>query len=453
MRSILTTVMAFFFANGFSQTFTEICASQPLNGTLVSAEIYNDSVYVAGFFTQICGQPTSYLAKWDNGGWVAKDIGLTDPVHSIRNIDDTLYIARYEESIDSNWLYRYDGNTLSTFGEGIYLTTASNFSELPNLYDVVKYNGTLIACGEFDRVGTQAISGIMSWNGFQWTDIAGGLTGNIANTPPVIYPHQMMVHSGNLYVVGNFRYAGGIEVNGIAIWNGSQWLAMGSGFNSTVYGIAVYDNEIYAGGGFTQSGTNTVNRLAKWDGTDWISPGFGFIEETINDYIFVHTLTEIDGELYIAGGLKNIEYDNLSTELCGGIVTYNGTAINTFNGGVPNNDIEAVIKTPNDTLLIGGGVFGGGYAGMIGETAALFELSSDSFAKVYPNPSIGKLTIELPESTDFSVTIENILGEIVLSKRIKNSIHSMLELNFPSGVYYIKIQTDNAQDIQKIILE
>lgn len=378
---------------------------------------------------------------------------MTDPVHSLRNIDDTLYIARYEESIDSNWLYRYDGTALSTFGEGVFLTTASGFSELPNLYDVVKYNGTLIVCGEFDRAGSQTISGIMSWNGSQWADIAGGLTGNIANTPPVIYPHQMMVHNGNLYVVGNFRYAGGVEVNGVAFWDGSQWTAMGSGFNSTVYGIAVYNNEIYAGGGFTQSGANTVNRLAKWTGTDWVSPGFGFIEETVNDYIFVHTLKEMDGELYIAGGLKKIEYGNLTTELCGGIVTYNGSTINTFNGGVPNNDIEAVIKTPNDTLLIGGGVFGNGYAGILGATTGLADLCSDSFAKVFPNPSNGVITIELPKSTDFSLTIENTLGALLLTKSIKKASQCLLELNLPSGVYYLKIQSAMAQETQKIIVE
>lgn len=63
MRPLLTAILAFLTANGFSQTFTEICASDPLNGTLVSAERYNDTVYVGGFFTQICGQSTNYLAK------------------------------------------------------------------------------------------------------------------------------------------------------------------------------------------------------------------------------------------------------------------------------------------------------------------------------------------------------------------------------------------------------
>ncbi len=453
MKTILTTTAVLLGTIAFTQSFTELCSSQTMNGTMVNAEIYQDSVYGTGFFTQICGHSTNYLAKWDNGSWTAKEIGLTDPGHALRNIDDTLYIARYEESIDSNWLYYYDGVSLNKFGEGVYLTTASDFSELPHIYDVAKYNGNIVVCGEFDKVGSQDISGIMMWGGNQWLDIAGGLTGNISNTASVIYPHQLMVYNGNLYVVGNFRYAGGVEVNGIAVWDGMQWSGMGDGFNNTVYGIAVYNNEIYAGGSFTQSGSNTLNRLAKWDGSEWVSPGFGFIPETGNDFIFVHTLEEIDNELYIAGGLKNIEYADLSTELCGGIISYNGSSVNTFNGGVPNNDIEAVIKTPQDTLLIGGGVFGNGYVGIIGETSSIHEIEAQKLVNVYPNPSNGFLTVSMPAITDFSIAIENALGELVYIEQIKGNENHSLELDLPSGVYYLRVKGGELEEVQMVVLE
>ena len=40
---------------------------------------------------------------------------------------------------------------------------------------------------------------------------------------------------GNLYVGGRFTMAGGIEVNGIAKWNGSAWSALGAGVGNGPY--------------------------------------------------------------------------------------------------------------------------------------------------------------------------------------------------------------------------
>jgi hypothetical protein len=87
--------------------------------------------------------------EWGQLG--ASFLGHLDPGHSLRSIGNRLFIARYEESIDSNWVYYYEDGQLSKWGEGVFLSTASGFSELPNIYDIIEYNGTLIACGEFDR--------------------------------------------------------------------------------------------------------------------------------------------------------------------------------------------------------------------------------------------------------------------------------------------------------------
>ena len=110
-----------------------------------------------------------------------------------------------------------------------------------------------------------------------------------------MYPHQMVVHDNELWGVGNLRFAGGVEVNGVAKWDGTTWSALGDGFNSTVYGVGVYNGELFAGGDFTQSGTQTLKRIAKWNGTDWVSPGFGFEPTGPNDYTFVHTFWKIMG--------------------------------------------------------------------------------------------------------------------------------------------------------------
>ena len=428
-----------------AQSFQEICPSSTTNGTIVNCEYYNDTLYATGFFNVICDLPVGYVAKWNEGEWQSTSINITDPGHALKAINDKLYIARYEQSIDSNWVYVYDGNSLEKLGNGVYLTTASGFSELPNIYDIVEYNGNIVACGEFDRVGSESIQGIMQWDGSSWQAMGTGLSDNIAATGPVMFPHQMMVYNNELYVVGNFRNAGGIEVNGVAKWNGVEWTGMGPGFNNTAYSIAVYQNEIIVGGAFTESNGNTLNRIAKWDGSDWVPLEFGFSQPSLMNFIFVHTLKVINNELFIAGGLKEILYEDNSTEECNGIVSYNGSDLNTYMGGVPDNDIEAVC-TYNDQLLIGGGVFGNGYSGITDISIGLHDHAQLPEVSVFPNPFEEEIIIDTDHSF-VNYEVRNALGEIIDFGLFNKN----LQLNVSPGIYFLMLNDGNKIGVQKII--
>ncbi|MEO1712673.1 MAG: hypothetical protein AAFU60_05000, partial [Bacteroidota bacterium] len=271
---LLLALLGYSYLN--AQSFQEICPDAAPNGTMVDCEFYQDTYYATGFFNVICGESVGYIAKWEDNEWRPSDLSISDPGHALKTINDKLYIARYEESIDSNWVYVYENGTLSKLGEGVYLTTASGLSELPNIYDIVEYNGKIIACGEFDRVGEAAIQGIMEWDGNSWGPLGTGLSEGIDGSFPLLFPHQMLVHDGDLYVAGNFKFAGGVEVNGIGKWDGTEWTALGEGFNSTVYSLAVYDGALIAGGSFTESGSTPLNRIARWNGSDWEALDFGF---------------------------------------------------------------------------------------------------------------------------------------------------------------------------------
>ena len=448
MKKITLALICLFFIQIVKgQSFQEICTSSITNGTIVDCQFFKDTLYATGFFELICGEPVGYIAKWEDNEWQPASISISDPGHSLDVINDKLYIAKYEESIDSNWVYVYENATLQKVGSGVYLTTASGFSELPNIYDIIEYNGKIIACGEFDRVGEEAIQGIMQWDGNEWTALGSGLSANIQNTAPVLFPHQMLVHNSELYVVGNFRNAGGIEVNGIAKWDGTEWTNLGAGFNGTVYSISVFEEEIIVGGSFTESAGTTLNRIAKWDGTNWVALDFGFTPLSSNNFIFVHTLKVIDEVLYIGGGLKQITYSDNSTEVCNGIVSYSNNTVNTFNGGVPNNDIEAICKLEDERLVIGGGVFGSGYAGIT-------DLSTSSIEKHYtPEVSIAPNPFEASIFIDTEMEIEqyeliNEIGEIVKRGLFEQRLH----LNVLPGLYFLKLRyKDSSHSIHKVI--
>ena len=429
------------------QSFQEICANSNTNGVLVDFQYYQDTLYATGFFNTICGESAGYIAKWENDGWEPAAISISDPGHALKQINGKLYIAKYVESVDSNWVYVYDNTGLEKLGAGVYLTTASGFSELPNIYDIVEYDGKIVACGEFDRVGSTSIQGIMQWNGNNWEGLGSGLNGNIPATAPVLFPHQMLVHNDELYVIGNFREAGGLQVNGVAKWNGSEWSALGDGFNGTVYSITVFNDEIIAGGSFTQSGGNPINRIAKWDGTNWLPLDFGFTPRTNNDFIFVHTLSVIEDILYLAGGLKEITYADNSTEVCNGIVSYDGNTLNVFNGGVPGNDIEAIAKIENGQLLIGGGVFGSGYMGISAINTSVREANWSKAVQVFPNPF--QQAISINSTLPFeNYEITNSMGKLMQRGKYDTDI----ALTLLPGIYFIRLLgKDKTYAIHKIV--
>jgi hypothetical protein len=81
-----------------------------------------------------------------------------------------------------------------------------------------------------------------------------------------------------LYAGGDFKHAGGLEVNGIARWDGQSWSALGGGLAGSpgvaVHALAVYDDgggaALYAGGLFYGPAG-----VARWDGTSWSALGIG----------------------------------------------------------------------------------------------------------------------------------------------------------------------------------
>ena len=277
--------------------------------------------------------------------------------------------------------------------------------------------------------------------------MGAGLSGTIQSAGPVLFPHQMMVHDSELYVAGNFKNAGGVEVNGIAKWNGTEWMNLGAGFNGTVYSMTTFNNEIIVGGSFTESDGVTMNRIAKWDGAKWVALDFGFTPRSSNNFIFVHTLKVIDDVLYIAGGLKEITYADNTTEVCNGIVSYSNNSINTFMGGVPNNDIEAIYKLDNGQLLIGGGVFGRGYVGITDISTSIFDNTAASEVLISPNPFEGSIFVEAAVEVE-GYEIINEVGGVVAQGAFENHI----QLNLPAGLYFLKlIDKDKSYSVHKII--
>jgi len=72
---------------------------------------------------------------------------------------------------------------------------------------------------------------------------------------------------------------------------------------------------------------------------------------------------------------------------------------------------------------------------------------------IYPNPTNGIFTIELGAVSDYDVTVNNILGQIVFST-ITNGMNTSIDLSsFDKGIYTVELKDENSTYTEKIIVE
>jgi trimeric autotransporter adhesin len=144
----------------------------------------------------------------------------------------------------------------------------------------------LYAGGTFEQIGGVPAHNLAKWNGKTWSEVGGGVTGYVEYATRVDCLRVLDLGDGPaVYVGGDFRYAGELEVNGIARWNGFAWTGFGAGLSADpnitdylyVYDMRVFDDgagpRLYIGGRFETP--NSIVALAAWDGAAWQSVGGG----------------------------------------------------------------------------------------------------------------------------------------------------------------------------------
>jgi hypothetical protein len=433
--------------------WTTVCNTG--DGMVVSLTPHDGSIYAAGFFNTIGGVAVHYVSRWDGTAWHVVDNSLPDAGHNIRVIDTNLYLAQYRQVPDSNWVKKWNGTAFEKVGDGVYLTGAVAGGDMvPNIYDVVRYRDKIIACGEFDIVGDKHISRIMQWNGTQWDSLGSGLSGSMAGGSGSLYPHQLLTVDTDLYVVGAFVQAGGVTVNGVARWDGSQWHAMGAGFNSFVYGIALYNGILYAGGEFTASGSTQLLRIAKWDGTAWVNPGFGIhYTDYPAEHPYVHTLGQIGSRMVFEGGFDRVIVGP-DTFVANNVIALNGSAVDTLAGGVPHANFEGLM--PYDSgFIVGGATWptsGPGVTNLskYGFSTAGIAIHSTPAAHISPNPFTDKIVVEDAEIGS-TVRIMSATGQLITSEKITSKKDLITLPEIAPGLYILQYTEKNGSTYTRMI--
>lgn len=87
-----------------------------------------------------------------------------------------------------------------------------------------------------------------------------------------------------------------------------------------------------------------------------------------------------------------------------------------------------------------------------GKVAGIENSLNSSKITVYPNPSNDVINLSLTEVINGTVTLVDIQGNEIVSKSINDKETSIATDNIPSGVYILKVLTDNAIYTKQVIL-
>lgn len=357
MKKNLLTVLLFSWflivanAQSWSPVGTGISAGY--DGAVSSFAIYNDELYVGGYFNIAGGIAVDNVAKWNGTSWSAVD-GIYGAVHAMCVYNGKLYAGGnfyYAGNIAVNNIARWNGTnwedvgypdcysikSLVVYNGDLYAAGYFYFPNLPDGTAIAKWNGNnwtavgpgtdlhyiviecmevfngeLYAAGAYYQIGGGGLPDsyrISKWNGFTWSDVLSipasytldGALGDILS---------MVAYNNELYIAGTFGLMiDSVSATQIAKWNGTNWRPVGTGINAEAYplggdsdgatysavkSLAVYNGILYAGGRFDSCGTIATRNIAQWDGTNWSA-----LAQGVNSY--VNSMIAFDSSLYVGG--------------------------------------------------------------------------------------------------------------------------------------------------------
>lgn len=261
-----------------------------MNGDVQAlAVLPSGDLIAAGAFTTADGQPRNRIARWGGTSWVALGSGLSDTVRALAvRPNGELFASGFFTSaggLPAAFIARWNGLQWSPLGSG--LDSDARCLTLLN-------NGDLVAGGSFTTAGGAAANGLARWNGATWSSFnfgvgsdvdcvftlpGGDLLASGALRPPGQGLATNARWNGTTWTVvpfggkamavlpnGDLAFAVG---NGVSIWNGAQFVSLGSGNDTTNALLSWPTGELFTGGWFQQINGVDAPFLVRWNG-QWL---------------------------------------------------------------------------------------------------------------------------------------------------------------------------------------
>jgi hypothetical protein len=343
------------------------------------------------------------------------------------------------------WLPAGGNSSITTaLGAGVYtLNVTDNNSQITSSTFTVTQPGVIsgsvsaqtnVTCfGSSNGSATITPIGGTAPFSYTWTPTGGNTTiatGLSAGVYTCTIGDNNNCPTGNVVVTVTAPAAISATASSTSICPGNTVSLSGTGATSYTWSGSVVDGAAFtptASASYTVSGTNSITTCT----------GSAVVNVTVNPSPTI----SVSGSTICAGTTATI--------------SPSGAATYTFSGG------SAVVSPSATTVYTVSGTSAAGCAAnsatvtIVVTTCAGIQnkLADDLSITIYPNPSNGQFTIDAGNLDLNWIEVKDATGKILISKAIKNSIVELNLLNYPNGVYFIKVNASHGYQTFKMIKE
>lgn len=402
------------------QNWNALCDSNGKNGVngMINCMVKEgNNLYVAGFFDTAGSVYAKNIARWDGSNWFSLGKGINGNIMALAIKNGILYAGGTFDSagnINANKIAKWDGQNWNSLGNGIHSEKIDS-NDASMIWSIaLDDSGKVFVGGTFDSAGTIKANNISMWQDSNWYALQNGLfpDSNYFSSGPIV--NSLISNGTDLFVGGCFNRSDSISLNGIAKWDGFEWIALDAGLKDGIcYSLAKMNNAIYVAGDFDSVGTIYASSIAKWENNNWEPLGSG-IQYGVNSISTYNNILIAVGSFFSAG----------DTVFCQFIAFW---SVNEIPELLFSNVTENI---PNISIIC-------------------YPIPADNYVHLKYN---------LFENSLISFSIFNNNGLIIYEKekRIENCGENELiwnTENIPSGAYFCKIMVGEKSIIQKIILQ
>lgn len=268
-----------------------------VDGGVGAIAVSGTLVYAGGSFSSAGGVEANHIACWDGVSWSALGGGVVGQVRAIAVGHDGVYVGGAFRGGSLSGVAKWDGTQWSALGTGVEPVTP--FWPVFGVNAIAVDGKDVYVAGDFSIAGGTPASNIAKWDGSAWSTMGAGL--GVVDT--------LVVSRGKVYAGGRSIWsdATGKLWSSVCSWDGSSWTPLDAkGVNTNhIFGLAAHGNKVYATGSFSRLGDSDVAGVAMFNGTSWVPLGSG---SPGAQAIAVRGRTVYLGGCYLAGGKPSADF-------------------------------------------------------------------------------------------------------------------------------------------------
>ena len=299
-----------------------------------------------------------------------------------------------------------------------------------------------------------------------------------ANIPVPIDDHVQAVYNDSLiYTITGWSNTGNVPDVQIYDPGNDNWLTGTAVPNNNTYrafgasGTIIGDSIFYHGGAstaFNFPGQNTlrIGAINPLDPTQitWTDQSTPYVRYR------AACANYNNNPIWFGGSEITYNYNGIAYNGSGGVplssnnLYWNGTNLDTTIGAVLPMDLRGIANFTDGSNSVGSSIIAGGmdngqqvsnkvYLIDFWITTSIEENDKPNSFKLYPNPSSQNINLVFEKMEKRTISLINILGEVILQLKSDKSTLQLDISNYLKGIYFVQVKSDKGISSQKVIIQ